>query len=175
LKRRVLIFCVNNYNTTCNIILPNKTACHCLPHDVESHLSSVQNPLTIPVNSHSLSFSSARASAMLPRLGFGFRGEVCDGWHFRGASATIRLQGYVLCALPIMTLIMHKRFRGASAKGLSILSSARPSAVLPRLQFQLPRRYCRLNLSMSLGYLVANPSISGFLRIVIAGKHAEKQ
>ena len=45
-------------------------------------------------------------------------------------------------AHPIMILNMHKRFSGASPKGLSILTSARPSAVLPRLQFQLPRRYC---------------------------------
>ena len=108
----------------------------------KSHLSSVQNPLTIPVNS-----LPPELPPCFRGLGFGFRGEMCDGWHFRGASATIRLEGYVLCAsYSIRSLNMHKRFRGASAKGLSILTSAkpsaRPSAVLPRLQFQLPRRCC---------------------------------
>ena len=42
------------------------------------------------VNSHSL-------PPELPpcRLGFGFRSEMCDDWHFRGASKTISLEGYM--------------------------------------------------------------------------------
>ena len=84
------------------------------------HLSSVQNLLTIPVKSHSL---RPNLPPCFRGLGFGFRGEMCDGWHFHGAFATIRLHGH-----PVMTLDMHRRFRGASANGLSIPTSARPSA-----------------------------------------------
>lgn len=113
-------------------------------------MSSVQNPLTIPVNSHSL-------PPCFRGLGFGFRGEMHDGWHFRGASATLPRRSVfrgMFSAHPIMTLNMHKRFRGASAKRLSILTSARPSAVLPRLHFQLPRRYWSRRLWKSEGNLV---------------------
>ena len=143
MKPRVLIFFVNNYNTTCNIILPNKTACHCLPHDVESRLEqcskpsddSCQLPFSIILFSQSFRHASAAwvlASAVRCAMA-GTSVELPRRSVFRG----------MFSAHPIMILIVHKRVRGASAKGLSILSSARPSAVLPRLQFQLPRRYCK--------------------------------
>ena len=94
----------------------------------KSDLSSVQNPLTIPVNS-----LPPELPPCFRGLGFGFRGEMCDGWHFHGAS-TIH-QGYVLCtsyhdfeyaqafqrSFPEGTEYTYFRetFRGASATSVS--------------------------------------------------------
>ena len=62
-----------------------------------SHMSGVQNPRTIPVNSHSL---PPKLSRICRGVGFGFRGCISLDFLFRGTSATVLfiMTWYQICS-----------------------------------------------------------------------------